>query len=418
MAEETQNVRFQDQPRDPAEQHAAPAPAPVDMTNKKVRPRWMLHVQAVFWRVLMGIGMMLHRLAPPRPGHPQFERSIPARVSERKGTFKLHFYTPRNYENQKSLGIKKYPVVINFHGGGFTLGSPLDDARWCKTVVDEVGAVVVSVDYRLAPEHPFPTAVEDGCDAIIYIAEHADELNIDVDRMAVSGFSSGGNMSFTVPLRLQSERLAWLQQHSASGSASDSSSNNDLAKTSAKQLLKAHDGGAASVVTDDMGKEIKLKAIVSWYPSTDYTHTREQRRMTCVRKDQELPSLFTDLFDESYLQPPTMDMGNPFLSPGVAPKEMLAELPEDIIMFTCEWDMLLAEGERLRDRLRDEVGKNIRYHMVPGVPHGWDKAPNPIKPTPGVYTHYLTACKELRKVLKSSGDEANRRGRRRSSVVN
>ncbi|KAK5018315.1 hypothetical protein LTR60_001551, partial [Cryomyces antarcticus] len=157
------------------------------------RPRWILQVQARFWRVLMGIGMILHRLAPPRPARPSSTRTISARTSPRKGQFTLQFYTPRDYHVRKQLHGKGYPVVVNFHGGGFTLGTATDDARWCDTVVGEVNAVVVSVDYRLAPENPFPTAVEDGVDAILYLAEHAEELGIDVDRMAVSGFSSGGN---------------------------------------------------------------------------------------------------------------------------------------------------------------------------------------------------------------------------------
>ena len=92
--------------------------------------------------------------------------------------------------------------MINFHGGGFTLGAPTDDARWCTTVADECGAVVVSVGYRLAPKYPFPNAVEDGVDAVIWVHKHAVDIEIDRDKIAISGFSSGGNMAFTVSLRL------------------------------------------------------------------------------------------------------------------------------------------------------------------------------------------------------------------------
>lgn len=62
--------------------------------------------------------------------------------------------------------------------------------------------------------------------------------------------------------------------------------------------------------------------------------------------------------------------------------------------------MLLDEGQAFRDRLTSpEIGKNVVYKMIEGVPHGWDKAPNPWKPTPGVREHYLRACKELRRVF-------------------
>lgn len=148
--------------------------------------------------------------------------------------------------------------------------------------------------------------------------------------------------------------------------------------------------------------DIKIACLVPWYPPVDYTRTREQRRATCRRADQELPALFTDLFDESYLHPPnTISLDSPYLSPGVAPTSLLkAALPEEIIMHTCEWDMLLDEGEGFKDRLiSSELGKKVWYSMVEGVPHGWDKAPNPWKPTPGVREHYLKACREMRRVF-------------------
>jgi acetyl esterase/lipase len=100
-------------------------------------------------------------------------------------------------------------------------------------------------------------------------------------------------------------------------------------------------------------------------------------------------------------------MDSPYLSPGVAPSTLLKNaLPQEIIMHTCEWDMLLDEGAQFRTRLESpEIGKNVWYKMVEGVPHGWDKAPNPWKPTPGVREHYLRACKEMRRVLWPSTRE-------------
>lgn len=83
---------------------------------------------------------------------------------------------------------------------------------------------------------------------------------------------------------------------------------------------------------------------------------------------------------------------------------MLEVLPDDIVMMCCEWDMLLAEGERFRDRLREEVGKNVRFHCVPGVPHGWDKAPNPIRESPGARQQYRVACGELRRMFYREDD--------------
>jgi len=420
------------------------------------RPRWILHVQAQFWRVLMGIGMLLHKLARPRPPRPAFTKDIDTTISPLKGRFRLNFYVPKDYRKQKRLkGNKRYPVVVNFHGGGFVLGTAKDDARWCGVVVDQVGAIVVSVDYRLAPELPFPTAVEDGADAILYLAEHAEELMLDPDRFAVSGFSSGGNMSFTVPLCLQGElfdrtpsgariidgRAGSVPNALVMPPATTIPSNTPnssriplmrqksrldriamLRQTGASSLSlissykDADQNGAVSVMTEGSNAIVKIRGIVSFYPPTDYTQTRAQRRATCVRADQNLPAVFTELFDDSYLQPPSLDLAHPWLSPGVAPDRMLEALPDDIVLFCCEWDMLLAEGERFRDRLQKDLRKRVKYNMVCGVPHGWDKAPNPLRESPGARDQYLVACKELRRMfdIEDEGDESDHHGQLKS----
>lgn len=73
-------------------------------------------------------------------------------------------------------------------------------------------------------------------------------------------------------------------------------------------------------------------------------------------------------------------------------------------MHTCEWDMLLDESQTFHQRLiAPPLSKHVFYKMVEGVPHGWDKAPNPWKPTPGVREHYLRACKELRRIFGPTG---------------
>lgn len=284
------------------------------------------------------------------------------------------------------------------------MGCATDDARWAAAAVEQVGAVVASVDYRRAPEHHFPTAVEDGVDAIMYLAQHADELWLDVDRIAVSGFSSGGNMAFTVPLRLQEETdpdfdVGNMQHMAVAGLEGETDTmeiGNTVRLTSTTTPMSPHKQGTTSdgqTIVRVM-REIRIAAIVAWYPSTDYTVTRAERRETSVRKDQDLPAVFTELFDDSYLQPPTMDMSNPYLSPGVAPRHMLKGLPENIILTTVEFDMLLAEGKRLRERL-EALGKKVSYHCVEGAHHGWDKSPNPFRLPHGAKERYDDVCKEL-----------------------
>ena len=92
------------------------------------------------------------------------------------------------------------PGLVYFHGGGFVVGSlDLYDAD-CRRIAAEVGAVVVSVDYRLAPEHRFPAPLEDCYAALVWVAAHAEELGVDADRIAVGGESAGGGLAAGVAL--------------------------------------------------------------------------------------------------------------------------------------------------------------------------------------------------------------------------
>ena len=167
--------------------------------------RWWLYIQAVIWRSLACVGMFLHSNTAPYPPSPSFKRTItlPADGSGRAQKIVLHFYCPNSYVQYRKEG-RLSPVVVNFHGGGFTLGTATDDCRWAQCVLDDADAVMVSVSYRLAPESPFPAAVDDGVESLVYLTAHAAELGLDMTRVALSGFSAGGNLAVTVPLRLRS----------------------------------------------------------------------------------------------------------------------------------------------------------------------------------------------------------------------
>ncbi len=92
------------------------------------------------------------------------------------------------------------PLLVFFHGGGWVVGDLDSHDTTCRALANEAGAVVVSVDYRLAPEHPFPAAVEDCIAATEWAAAHAGELGADAQRLAVGGDSAGGNLATVVAL--------------------------------------------------------------------------------------------------------------------------------------------------------------------------------------------------------------------------
>ncbi|KZW00615.1 alpha/beta-hydrolase [Exidia glandulosa HHB12029] len=326
--------------------------------------RWPLILEARIWRSLMRIGMWMHKLAPPRPSKPSFSLHIPSTLSPRSGNIRLVFYVPPEYERGSQ---QQWPVLVNFHGGGYTLGEPTDDARWAMALVQHAGVVCCSVAYRRAPEYPFPTAVEDGADALLYMLDHASELSLDADKLGVCGFSAGGNMALTATLLLQDALL-----RRAGGSETP------------EQAQKRH---------------AAVKLVVSWYPPVDVTLTRDQRRASGSRPDKALPAFFTTLFDKSYLWPPgTVELDSPYLSPGVAADDLLQLLPHELVIYTCEWDQLWDEGEKFRKRM-EGLGKRVRGRVICNVAHAWDKGPNPLRENRIAREAYLEACGEIRRVF-------------------
>lgn len=92
------------------------------------------------------------------------------------------------------------PCLVYFHGGGWMLGSPESHEGICRTLALAARCCVISVDYRLAPEHPFPAAVEDAAAAFRWIASNADTLKINGSMLAVGGDSAGGNLATILAL--------------------------------------------------------------------------------------------------------------------------------------------------------------------------------------------------------------------------
>lgn len=371
----------------------------------------------------MAVGMRLHKHAHPKPPSPSFKIKIPSRLSAKGGTFKLVFYVPDEYYTTESDSDHLFPVVLNFHGGGFTLGTGTDDARWASSVITNVGAVFVSVEYRLAPEHPFSVGVEDCTDALIYLAAHAPTLRLDPHRIALSGFSAGGNYALAVPLML------WdLQNDNGKRTLSQESTPNKEKKKKPKlqtiPSYSSNSSAATSKVGLEMGDsqdegdvkvipleptllevnqelpDVTIRALISFYPPTDFRQSREEKRVTNPRQDLNLPPMLTKLFDQSYLGG-DIDVHDPYLSPAAASDTMLREAyPDTIVIYTCEYDMLNAEGISFGDRLRGEgIGKNVKGGLIKEVPHAFDKKPNPMSFPKSADRCYGEACAELRRVF-------------------
>ena len=104
----------------------------------------------------------------------------------------MRMYTP------VAGGAEPLPVLVYFHGGGFVIGDLETHDGLCRQFANEGGFRVIAVDYRRAPEHPFPAAVDDAFAALKWIETHASELGVDANRIAVGGDSAGGALAAVV----------------------------------------------------------------------------------------------------------------------------------------------------------------------------------------------------------------------------
>ncbi|EXJ78335.1 hypothetical protein A1O3_09496 [Capronia epimyces CBS 606.96] len=382
------------------------------LSSKKIPSRRLLKIKAKFWRSLMTLAMHFHDFAPPRPPPPAFKHKIPTDTTP----IELFFYLPPRYEDTLRRDPSfRFPAVINFHGGGFCLGDARDDRYWARVVLEHTNAIFVSVNYRRAPEHPFPVPVDDCVESILYVEEHAAELHIDASNLALSGFSAGGNLAFSASFRLAYHRgmdaMDWRSSRPTTSHSVVTTSHSVVTDAEGTDR-EGNDHDIHSLVTpihstsnllrDRTDTPLRIRSIVAWYPLLDWTMSRSRKIRESRNPKKCLPKTFTDLFDFSYLPPPDVsgDHCSPYASPGLAQDHMICDgLPADIQMWLCEWDMLLREGQIFADRL-DRLGKRIDTKLIPRVPHAWDKSPNPFRDQRAIDILYTKSAMNLNKVFQ------------------
>lgn len=135
------------------------------------------------------------RALPRRPLHPEL-RAEDRDITGPAGPVGIRIYWPPSHSGDHAV-----PIIVFLHGGGFVLGDLDTHDGTARQHAIGADAIVVSVDYRLAPEHPYPAAVEDAWAATLWAAEHAAELGGDPNRMAVAGDSAGGNIAAVLARR-------------------------------------------------------------------------------------------------------------------------------------------------------------------------------------------------------------------------
>jgi acetyl esterase/lipase len=243
--------------------------------------------------------------AAMRPPGPNVGEVVDGVLPGADGDLRYRLYRP--------VTAGPHPIVAYFHGGGWVLGTHDSDDPFCRDLCDRSGAIVVSVDYRHAPEHKFPAAAEDGFSAVCWIADHAADLGGIPGELAVAGWSAGGNVA-TV---------------------------------------------AARTARDAGGPEIVGQLLVN--PVTDSDMSRTSYR-DCA-DGYVLTKALMEWFWDHYMD--GADRTDPRVSPLRAPN--LSALPPAVIV-TSEFDPLRDEGVAYAEALND-AGVATRHVFAHGHTH-------------------------------------------------
>ena len=130
------------------------------------------------------------------PEPPELKSVQPLEIPAPHGSIPARLYTPLKLRQTNGLA----PCLVFFHGGGWVIGNLDSHDVACRKLADEGQLIVLAVDYRLAPEHKFPAAVDDAIAATQWIADNARQLGIDASRLSVGGDSAGGNLAAVVAI--------------------------------------------------------------------------------------------------------------------------------------------------------------------------------------------------------------------------
>jgi acetyl esterase len=251
----------------------------------------------------------MEMLANMRGTEEQVASIADRRIPGPAGDIPVRVYTP--------AGPAPRAVLVYFHGGGWVLGGLETHDGVCRSLANGAGCVVVSVDYRLAPEHRYPAAAEDCYAATTWCAEHAAELGADAKRLAVGGDSAGGNLAAVV----------------------------------------------AQMARDRGGPNVMFQLLI--YPATDATFDTPSYRDNA--DGYLLTTQDMRWFWGHYLGDASQRGAEPYASPLRA--ESLAGLPPALVI-TAEFDPLRDEGEAYGHAL-ERAGVAARISRYDGMIHGF-----------------------------------------------
>lgn len=260
-------------------------------------------------QAIEGNNMPLNDVRSSRNSHPE----LPAGVTAKTVAPDMRLY----YPSAMLTDGGKRPLLIYLHGGGWTFGSIWSCARFCSDLVAYSGCMVLALDYRLAPEHPYPAGLEDCIKAWKYAHDNAESWGADPGRISFGGDSSGGNLALAATMKLNA------------------------------------------------GDSAKVHSLVVFYPVTK-AFCDGSSSWNEFGYGYGLDSSLMEAFNKAYLNNGS-DSEDMFVSVGCAPDEALLSLPP-VLMINAGKDILRDQGREFAGRL-SRLGKEICHVEFPGAVH-------------------------------------------------
>lgn len=231
-------------------------------------------------------------------------------ITTRNGKYRAAIYYPKNIKPNEPL-----PVFFDIHGGGFVSGTLEKDEGMSRLFSDNLNICVISLEYGLAPEHPYPQATDDIYDMINYFVKNSDKYKIDVNNMAIGGHSAGANLATVTAMRAKAD------------------------------------------------KSFSFKCEILDYPPLDLAKNPYTKPII----EGAIPPDRSVNYNASYCTPE--QSVDPYCSPVFATKEQLEGMPPAIIL-VCGIDSLKDEGIQYANKLID-AGVEVTIRLFPNSRHGF-----------------------------------------------